>query len=157
MNEVEKFAMWNYYSGLNKGIAIVTTPKRLLKNLEAYRIKPEYEYETIRYGKVTYINYEQDAMISKFGFLTPYLHKRKNYEYEKEFRLIVSMRIASEYGVQTPKEGVNVNLNIEKGINKILLSPNSDENDYNTVQELLDKYDLNLPIEYSQMTKKPKF
>lgn len=146
INEYENVAMWNYYQGKGKGIAIETTLKDLLENLGEYRIEDNYEFETINVALVKYIDYVKDSMDNSFGYLTPFLYKRVNYAYENEVRLIISLRMAVEFGVNIPKEGIMVPFDFKNGIKRIILSPNSDSDYHKNVNGILNKYNTEIPI-----------
>ena len=157
LNNEENFAMWSYYQGKDKGVAIVSTIKDLLDSLGEYKIEESYGSETIYIGKVNYINYETDEMSERYGFLTPYFYKRKFYEYENELRLVISLRLAVEYGVKIPKDGINVPFCPQIGINQIILSPQSSEEDIKMVEDIISKYNFDLKLRKSELNKTPKF
>lgn len=157
INDKENMAMWLNYQGADKGVVIQSSPEKLSNTIGPYRIKPEYGVETIYAGKVKYINYEVDLMNERFGFLTPFFYKRSNYEYEKEFRMIISLRMASEYGVEIPDEGIFVPFDYRTGIEKVILSPHSDNSYVKIVEELFAKYNVELPIEKSYIAKQPRY
>lgn len=157
INEHENVAMWNYYQGKGKGIAIETTLKDLLENIGEYRIQDNYGLETINVALVKYIDYVKDSMDDGFGFLTPFLYKRINYAYENEVRLIISLRIAVEFAVKIPKEGIIVPFDYKNGIKRIILSPNSDSDYHEKVKSILDKYNAKIPISNSELSSIPRF
>lgn len=157
LNNEENFAMWSYYQGKNKGVAIVSTIKDLLESLGEYKIEDTYGAEDINIGKVNYINYETDEMSERYGFLTPYFYKRKFYEYENELRLIISLRSAVEYGVKIPKNGINVPFCPKTGIRQVILSPQSNSEDIKKIEKIVLEHNFNLEIRKSELSKSPKF
>jgi len=157
INDKENMAMWLNYQGTEKGIVIQSTPEKLSNTVGPYRIKPEYGEETIYAGNVKYINYELDSMSDRYGFLTPFFYKRTNYEYEQEFRMIISLREASEFGVEIPEKGILVPFNYKAGIEKVILSPHSDESYVKKAEELFTQYNAESPIEKSQIAKQPRY
>jgi hypothetical protein len=157
VNEKENMAMWLNYNGTDKGIVLQSTPRKLLNEVGPYRIEPDYGPETIYMGNVKYINYESDDMNSRFGFLTPFLYKRYHYEYEQELRMIISLRLATEYGVPIPETGIRVPFNYKAGIEKLILSPAEDRAYINQVEKLLLKYNIEMDMEHSRVAKPPKY
>lgn len=157
INEHENVAMWNYYQGKGKGIAIETTLKDLLENIGEYRIQDSYGLETINVALIKYIDYLKDSMDDRFGFLTPFLYKRNSYAYENEVRLIISLRQAVEFGVKAPKKGIRVPFDYKNGVKRIILSPNSDSVYYERVSSILDKYNTKIPISHSELSRLPRY
>jgi len=80
INSYESFVMWKLYLKSNEGIAIRSTFRRLRDSLKD--TKPD-----VYIGKVNYIDYEKDNIPK--DFLSPFLHKRKSFDHEKELRAIV--------------------------------------------------------------------
>lgn len=157
VNDYENIAMWHYYQGKNKGIAIETTVRDFLNSIGEYRIKDNYGIETINVAFIKYIDYLKDSMNDKFGFLTPFLYKRKNYEYEQELRFIISLRMAVEFCVDIPKEGIFVPFNYSTGFKRIILSPDSDSEYEARVNEIMNKYNVNIPVSQSELNRTPKY
>jgi hypothetical protein len=78
MNEGESAAMWNIYAKSDKAIAIQSTYALLHDSLN----------NEVKIGVVHYIDYEKDD-ISDNDRLTPFLYKRRSFEYERELRAII--------------------------------------------------------------------
>lgn len=149
--------MWFNYQSNQKGIAIQSTVNDLLASIDPYKIESDYEAETINVAKVKYIDYESQEMDTRYGFLTPFLYKRKNYAYENEVRFIISLRIAAEFGVKIPESGIAVAFDYNKGIKQLVLSPYADSAYKNDLQAILEKYQINFKIVESSMVKLPKY
>lgn len=114
--------MWKLYAADKKGIAIVSTPERIIKSIKDYRIKPEYGIEKSYIGKIKYVSLEtQDAEWNEIG---RFFHKHSAFSWENEIRLIISLRLAEEYGVSIPEEGIFVEFDIKTLIKNIVLGPN---------------------------------
>jgi hypothetical protein len=156
-NSIENMAMWLNYQGEKKGIAIQTTPHKLASALGPYRIEPGYGEEDMTLAKVKYIDYEKDAMVLRYGFLTPFLYKRINYAYEEEVRVLISLRLASEFGVNVPEKGISVPFNLKLGIEKLILAPNADAEYLDAVVNLMKTYNVEIAYEKSVMAKLPKY
>ena len=81
INRYESAAMWKLYLKSNEGIAIRSTFGRLRDSLKD-------EEHKIYIGKVQYIDYEKDKIPDDTSF-SPFVHKRKSFEHEKELRAII--------------------------------------------------------------------
>lgn len=157
INENENIAMWKYYQGKDRGIAIESTSRKLERFVGSYRIDKTYGEEAIHLGLIKYIDFETESMDFRHGSLTRFLYKRNPYSYENELRMIISLRMAKEFGVKTPKEGILVPFDFENAINRIVLPPDADYEMENKVHWILKKYNSKIPIEYSRLMKKPKY
>lgn len=151
----ESDAMWKLYSDLGKGVAIATTLEKLDVSLEPYRIKPEYGIEDIWAGNVTYVDLLKERL--KVSMLERYFYKHKAFSWEKEFRLAISVRIAHEFGVDTPKEGVFVNADIVSLIDEIHLGPSLSEKERNSVVEACELYEFRDRIKISSLLGRPRY
>lgn len=150
INEYESDAMWKLYLRNGKGIAIQTTIGRLEKSFFPYKIKPEYGEESIHLGKVKYIDYRNDVMDDK-SMLGRFFYKKKSFSYERELRLAVSLRLAEEYGVKVPEDGIFVNVDLENLVSAVYLAPAVDDIFKEKVNQLLKKYNFDFKIEQSEM------
>ncbi|MFL9479679.1 DUF2971 domain-containing protein [Acinetobacter baumannii] len=89
INEFESAGMWDLYAKTEEAVAIKTNIRKLKLCLEnACRPDP---HSTIYIDKVFYIDYENEAPISRhnnLGFVEHLFNKRKSFEHEKEFRIL---------------------------------------------------------------------
>ena len=136
-NQYESEAMWKLYStNVKNAIAIQTTSQQLY---EALGKDPSVEI-----GKVRYIDYtKQFAPVNG-----AYWYKRKSFEYEQEVRAVTHVRKAACCGVE--KE-----VDVEKLIEGIYISPYAPKWFEDVVRDITEKYELNKPIFYSEMKAKP--
>lgn len=136
-NQYESEAMWKLYStNVKNAIAIQTTGRQLY---EALGKDPSVEI-----GKVHYIDFtKQFAPING-----SYWYKRKSFEYEQEVRAVTHVRKAACCGVE--KE-----VDVEKLIEGIYISPYAPKWFEDVVRDITEKYELNKPIFYSEMKAKP--
>ncbi|HEX6370331.1 MAG TPA: DUF2971 domain-containing protein [Longimicrobium sp.] len=82
INEHESAAMWDIYSRRDEGIAIVSSESRIESALIDWG-NPIYG------GCVTYGDYmKADLEFDEWFAFTPILHKRVDFAYEKEYRLV---------------------------------------------------------------------
>lgn len=81
LNEHESSAMWDVYSRRNEGIAIVSTESNFMAAFE------NIDHDVMG-GIVSYGNYDdKDFEIDESNGLTPIVHKRNSFSYEREYRL----------------------------------------------------------------------
>lgn len=150
MNEHESDAMWQLYLRDGKGIAIQTTLDRLQNSFLPYKMKPEYGEEYVHLGKVKYIDYRDDVMDDK-SMLGRFFYKRKSFSHERELRVVVSLRVAEEFGVSVPEEGIFVDVDLETLISAIHLAPSVDNAFRNKIQTIISKHGFNFELKQSEM------
>lgn len=121
ISEYESYLMWAYYAQDCKGVAIKTTVDRLLNSLSAFRLQENYEVENIYWGNVKYIDLHQERL--KGGMLERFFYKHRVYESENEFRVMISLRLAEEFGVNVPEEGINISFDPKVLIENLYIGP----------------------------------
>ncbi len=127
ISEYESYLMWAYYAQNCKGVAIKTTIERLLNSLYAFRLQENYEDENIYWGNVKYIDLHQKRL--RVNALERFFYKHRVFESENEFRLIISLRLAEEFGVIVPEEGISVSFDPGVLIENLYIGPQiSDDN-----------------------------
>lgn len=126
-NQYESDAMWKLYSAnVKNALAIQTTGRQLF---EALGKDPSVEI-----GKVRYIDYtKQFAPING-----AYWYKRKSFEYEQEVRAVTHVRKAACCGVEK-------DVDIEKLIAGVYISPYAPKWFEDVVRDITEKYGLNKP------------
>jgi hypothetical protein len=149
LNNEESLAMWKLYSQMDKGVAIQTDIKNFK---EAFSLTNKKIFS----GVVQYINYETDTYYtpSKHPYylanaFTAYIHKRKIFEYENEYRAICTDPNGKD------KLGFGVEVDLTKLIQRVLVAPNTPEWLFTTVKSITDKYKGNLEICRSSYDLKP--
>jgi len=129
LNESESAAMWEVYSRAGQGIAVCTTHNKL------QRInKPSgYEMEML---KVHYIDFENDFHEGYIdNELLPFKIKRKEFEYEHEFRILLYKNNLEGL----PEEGIKIPVDTWELIEEIIASPEMKEYEVFEIQRLLDR------------------
>lgn len=81
INRYESAAMWKLYLKSNEGIAIRSNFGRLRDSFS------KKEKHDIYIGEVHYIDYEREDM--PLHSISPFIHKRKSFEHERELRAII--------------------------------------------------------------------
>jgi hypothetical protein len=151
LSEYESLAMWKLYAKDKKGIAIQT-------NLAEFKDAFENCDRTIFAGKVDYIDYETDTFYKESGHkyyamngFSLFIHKRKIYSYENEYRAICT----DSNGPQS--KGVHIKVNLYKLIHKIYLSPFATENEYAEIENKLNELEIKIPISFSSFKAQPYY
>lgn len=151
MNPHENPKMWKNYVILhgNEGVAIQTTFSALADSFETDRaltnLKMEYIDYGVQYMDYSYPNYPKYLSVKDF-----------KYSYENEMRVITLERSYPEFDPDEmdmiekieifTHKGELISVNTKKLIQKVYLSPNSTERFRYTVEQLLRKYDINVPV-----------
>lgn len=167
----ESMAMWEKYHMHNSGIAIKTTFGDF-KNCFV-------EYDDVFLGKVEYINpyeYPVPQNINEMSMLyTWYFHKRKPFEYEREFRAIVAryprpfMDYIDKHGnlinaditfeknrfPDTCKIGIPFKVEVNTLIGEVITSPYVDDWITETVRSVVYQYGFDFDVNPSTLLDEP--
>ncbi len=129
LDESESAAMWEVYSRAGQGIAVCTTHKKL-HNIN----KPAgYEMEML---KVDYLDFENDYHQGYIdNQLLPFKIKRKEFQYEHEFRILLYKNKLEVL----PEEGVKIPVDTQELIEDIIASPEMQQYEVFEIQRLLDR------------------
>ena len=139
-NEHESYAMWQIFTQNNEGLAIQSTIGRLQEALA-----PETQYIQ-HIGAVNYIDYKKEYIPFDDDFF-PFLFKRKSFQYEGEVRIISNL---TKHNL-TINEGIKINVDINKLIEKIYIHPRSQNWYKNLVFQLMEQLGFNFTIEKSDL------
>src|SRR5688572_8589013 len=147
-SQEESIAMWHIYGDKGFGIAIKTSVERLSKCIEQKDVD-------ILLSKVQYYSTNQGPPLSD-NLIVRSIHKPRSFEYEQEVRAIIlaphlilpqkkphvildSSRIDTSIILES---GINVRINIKKLIEKIYISPHSEDWFERLVKAIMKKYEL---------------
>lgn len=140
INEYESYAMWQIFTQNSEGLAIQSTVQRLEEALS-----PELRYEQ-HIGEVKYIDYKKEYIPFDNDFF-PFLFKRKSFQYEREVRIVSNL---TKHNLNI-NEGVKINIDINKLIEKIYIHPKSENWYKNLVFQLMEQLGFNFKIEKSDL------
>jgi hypothetical protein len=104
--DYESDAMWKLYAASRKGVAVRTTAARLQAALQPFRLAPDYGEEEPLWGKVGYRDLHAERL--RVGRVERFFIKHRAFEWEQEFRIVISVRMAEEFGVPVPEGGIDV-------------------------------------------------
>ena len=152
----ESDAMWKLYAGEHKGIAICTTPDRMRAAFKPFRLKPGYGVEDlwgspVQYFDLTRIRMRGVAMLNRFFF------KHRAFEWEREYRLAISVRMAEEFGVRVPEHGILVDVDLPVLIERIVLGWTTTEFERATVAQYVAAAGLSDRLALSTLLGKPRY
>ncbi|MGH8070624.1 MAG: DUF2971 domain-containing protein [Candidatus Entotheonellia bacterium] len=119
--DYESDAMWKLYAAQSKGIAICSTPDRMRAAFLPFRLASEYGAEDLWAGQVRYADLMKVRL--KVSMLHRFFYKHSAFAWEREFRLAISVRTAEEFGVQVPELGIEVSVDLDALVGRIMLGP----------------------------------
>ena len=147
MNNFESAAMWELYATKGNGIAVQTTFGDMKKSFT------ESSHPLIA-AEVKYIDYTKDNVLDG-NIMSPFIYKRKSFEHEREFRLMISEQLNALDGKGGFKESSNSGISIEicprQLIKNVYLSPNSEKWFEELVDVLVRKYNLKANVIQSKL------
>lgn len=153
--EYESDAMWKLYAEENKGISICTTPDRLRRALRPFRLRADYGIEELWAGPVEYLDLTQIRM--KPGMLDRFFKKHRAFEWEREFRLVISLRTAEEFAVEVPKDGILVDVDLNILIEKIVIGATISDVERNIITKQAQQIGLGDRLQLSSMLGRPRY
>ncbi len=146
----ESAALWKIYSDFNQGIMITS---KVTSIIEAFK----QTKEDINLSEVKYINHSIDDMPDG-NKMYPVIHKHKAYAYEKELRLIHIVDFGNgllyDWSKEEIEQGKYLNVDLEKLIGEIILSPYSPNWYIKLIENLCDTYGLKTTIMQSELSNK---
>lgn len=156
----ESEAMWKIYASANSGIAIKT-------NFTSF-VESFITDEKIHIGKVQYIDYDSEK-IPEDDLLSPYLHKRKSFEHERELRAIVQhippeagpANLPNFLGDETPTwpdmcdTGIYYDVDLNLLIQEVVIDPSTPDWLLDLVKRVVKQYNLQVPVNQSHLAELP--
>ncbi|MFC9995830.1 DUF2971 domain-containing protein [Nocardia sp. NPDC127526] len=152
----ESDAMWKLYANEHKGIAICTTPERMRAAFRPFRLSPDYGVEQLIAAPVEYIDLTQVRM-NGAGMLDRFFFKHRAFEWEREFRLAISLRMAEEFGVQVPDGGIHVEFDLEALVDRIVLGSTISAHEREIVAASVEGAGLGDRLQYSTLLGRPRY
>lgn len=151
----ESDAMWKLYAAARKGVAIRTTTERLRRSLAPFRLAPEYGEEEAYWGSVRYVDLHKEkldvSMERRFFF------KHRAFEWEREFRVAISVRMAEEFAVTVPEHGVEVEFDPSTLIDAVCLGPELSDAERDRVRETCTRNRLECQLVTSTLLGRPRY
>lgn len=150
INESESEAMWRIYSESGKAIAIQSTFERLRGELK----------KDILCGEIKYSDY-RTATIPEPSYVEPFMNKRESFSHERELRALTMdkwpQRGSSgwDYTAKATGEGEVVPVNLNKLIEKVLISPMAPDWYLEATRDVVKKYRLKCEVSRSSLDTDP--
>lgn len=151
----ESDAMWQLYAGSRKGVAVRTNAGRIRAAAKTFRLKSQYGHEDLWAGNVKYVDLLKERL--HVSMLDRFWYKHMAFAWEREFRLAVSVRMAYEFGVNVPENGVKVEFDIPQLVERIYLGPSLPENDVEAIRAAAKAHGLEDRIRVSSMLGRPRY
>ncbi len=153
MNEHESAAMWKLYLKSDEGVAVQSTYHKLRSAIT--------DDEKVFVGVVKYIDYETEA-INAGNLLSPFVHKRKSFEHEREVRAVVTKwPIGGDKGMDFSQEpigqGLTIKVDVERLIELIYVAPSSPAWFADLVRAVVQRYGYSFPVVHSKLDEQPVF
>ena len=171
----ESRKMWEMHGETERAVAIQSTYEKLKQQLnpDYYTmdgkkvIDPErmareaggqmsFDRERYYLGEVSYIDYETDPAISEGNLVTQFIHKRKEYEYEREVRAFTVHMAGNYYQtsqgykvVDKSVRGVRKKVNVQDLVERIRLRMGTEKSIRNMITDTCKKYNKEIRIESS--------
>lgn len=119
--DFESDAMWKLYADDKKGVAVQTSLKKLTASLQPFRLANHYGVENLWGGDIHYLDLTQVRLSP--GMTERFFYKHQAFAWEREFRLAISLRMAEEFGVKVPDDGIKVGIDYVAMIDRVILGP----------------------------------
>jgi hypothetical protein len=152
----ESVAMWRLYAGESDGVVIRSTFARLTDSLRMHagRKRPVYV------GVVRYVDYDTEP-ISAGNLMTPWVHKRRAFEFEREIRAVIQeIRFTPDNHLITdpfPERGRLVRVHLDTLIEEVRVSPDSPPSSVDLAVSILRRWRLPKPVNPSALDAEPTF
>jgi hypothetical protein len=149
ISDSESAALWKIYSDFNQGIMITSKVTSIIEAFKGTK-------EDIDLSEVKYINHSSDKMPDG-NMMYPVIHKHKAYSYEKELRLIHTVDFGNgllyDWKKEEIEQGKYLNVDLDKLIDEIILSPYSPNWYVDLIENLCETYGLKTIIMKSELSK----
>ena len=154
--DYESAAMWELYAAQNKGIALCSTPERMSAAFAPFRLSPRYGSEDLWAGPVSYVDLTQ-VPTEDPDMLKRFFRKHRAFESEREFRLVISLRMAEEFGVRVPDCGISVRVDLDLLAQRIVLGAHIPRAQMEDLLERLKGAGLQDRLEKSTLLGRPRY
>jgi hypothetical protein len=147
--------MWKLYAESRKGVALTTTYDRLRAALKPFRLQPTYEPEDAHGGCVRYVNLLEERL--NVGMLERFFYKHRVFEWEREFRVAISVRFAEEFGVSVPEKGIEVEVDLDALVEAVYIGPSLTAEERQTAREGCARVGLASRVITSSLLSRPRY
>ena len=149
-NAHESEAMWRLYARETDGIAIKTDFNSFKNSFTCSK--------EIYIGSVNYVDYDSH-FIPEGNMFSPYLHKRKSFEHEREIRAIVMEIPSNEHGVDWAQDicdiGKYYEIDLPLLIQEVVVAPFAQDWFLELVKSVTIRYNFEFPVVKSVLADNP--
>jgi hypothetical protein len=153
--DYESDAMWKLYAATRKGVAVRTTTERLRRGLLPFRLAPQYGEEEPYWGPVRYVDLHSERL--RVSMERRFFYKHRAFEWEREFRVAISVRMAEEFGVAVPEQGIEVAFDPALLIEAVYLGPALTEAERTRLREVCGDAGLRCQFVTSTLLGQPRY
>ncbi|RQG92839.1 hypothetical protein EA462_01025 [Natrarchaeobius halalkaliphilus] len=156
----QSVALWEKFVEGNKGVAIKTRASNLRAAITDKRRGTDYI--SFRFGKVEYTDYEETM---PRGISAPVYHKRNSFDYEKEYRVVISNYLQSATegaptitsdGVEWPYDpGLEISIDVNELVESVYISPTADSYFPDVVGDIVDNSKIDVEVIQSDLFDDP--
>jgi hypothetical protein len=155
----ESMAMWQIYGSAGCGIALKSSIGQYRRAAKFDVREEQYAFGTVKYdvnplGKPPLTFDFREGSIPAPGtgvwerLLSVAFHKRPCFEYEREWR-------AALFQEGRPEPGCNIEFDLNELISAVYVGPRSDNLLFDVVGSVLEKYEMNKPLDRSGLLRSP--
>lgn len=151
MAEIESVAMWRAYTTTGHGVAIRSTFHKLTAEV--------IDSRTFYAGEVRYLDPDSE-WIDEGNAFSPFLCKRKSFEYEREVRLMcmgVPYPPTGPDPTYTSPAGYGFKANVGDLIDEVYIAPDHPQWFRETVQAVIEKFTPGVPVKQSDLDRSPMY
>jgi hypothetical protein len=85
-----------------------------------------------------------------------FFHKHLAFSWEREYRLVISMRYPEFFGIEVPDLGIEADVDLDMLIDHIVLGPDLAESERHAVEEMVKRSGLASRLEISSLLWHPR-
>lgn len=141
-NDVESEAIWRIYcQNSTAGIALQTTVGKLYSSLDQEKF--------VKFGHVKYVDFRKHFS----GSYDRIFWKRKSLSHEAEIRAVYQYPPGEKCDIV----GVNISIDLENAIERVIVSPFSPPWFSNVLEETMSRFGVKIPVVKSELLEEPFF
>ena len=150
--DTESAAMWKLYGTASGSVVVQSTYENLVRVLPAHDDTQNIFFLGV--GMIQYLHYlRQDWIPVQGNVITPFLYKRKEFEYEREVRALAF--------VAPPPEnrflGIRITVDVHDLVESIRVQPTTPTWAREAIRDLISKYGLTTRVKSSQIDIAPPY
>jgi hypothetical protein len=139
--------MWKLYLKSDEGIAIVSTPRKLIDGI---RNAPFLVFV----GSVEYVDFDNYPSFN--NVFSPVTRKRKSFQHENELRLVAIEEKDGRWSGEAFKgNGVSIKVDLPQLIEAIYVSPTAEDWFKRLVEQVSRRFNLTCDIRRSSLAERP--